>query len=340
MRIQRLVRSRVVQIIFLLIVVITFGSLINRYKKKVREPANFTCQISNASVSFDMVYIPGGEFEMGSPENEPDRKPDEGPVHKVKVNPFWIGKYEVTWDEYEQFFIGQVDAVTLASPKVSWPWMKIFLQWLLFKTGMPFIKFDAVTRPSPYYGAPDHGWGRGKRPVIGISWYGATKYCEWLSMKTGEEFRLPTEAEWEFACRAGSSGQYYFDSNPGNLGDYAWFYDNSNDQPQEVGQKKPNAFGLYDMLGNVWEFCQDTYDPEYYKVLQEKEVVTDPLKTDKDGKPVLRGGSWDDDQPAVRSARRLVAEDWWNERDPQRPRGKWWLVDGGMVGFRIVRSAK
>ncbi len=164
----------------------------------------------------EMVRIPAGEFLMGSPEDENGRWGDEGPQHKVQVETFAIGKYEVTFDEYDLFC-------------------------------------EATNREKP----DDNGWGRGKRPVINISWYDAAEYAKWLSEQTGKKFRLPTEEEWEYACRAGTTGSRFCQDN--ELSEYAWYYMNSDGRTHPVGEKKPNPWGLYDMLGNVWEWTASEY---------------------------------------------------------------------------------
>lgn len=309
-------------------------------KKIDTPPENYTAKIPGMDIEIEMVYVPGGEFEMGAPEGAPHRKEDEGPVRRVKVGPYWIGKTEVTWDQYEAFaFVKDstmLDAITLASAKLSLTWFHNFRQWgkqriHLWKHGL-----DAVSRPSNYYGAYDHGMGRGQKPAIGISWIGATYFCKWLSKKTGHEYRLPTEAEWEFACRAGDS-----EDMTENLDQYAWYEDNSNWESQPVGRRKPNAFGLHDMLGNAWELCFEEYDSLYFDKLKAGSANRNPVgpKWWVGDKASLRGGSWDDPVEEARPTNRLQQLDWWTERDPQRPRGIWWLIDGNTVGFRVLRPA-
>ncbi|MEA1997168.1 MAG: formylglycine-generating enzyme family protein [Gemmatimonadota bacterium] len=306
--------------------------------------ANYTAEVPGTGIELEMVYVPGGEFEMGSPEDEPGRDEDEGPVRKVRVNPFWIGKTEVTWELYEEYAFKKdstmLDAVTLPSAKISPTWMLQGAKWLRQQVELSTKDLDAITRPSPYYGDFYHGMGRGKKPAIGMSWINAVTFCKWLSKKTGHSYRLPTEAEWEFACRAGSSSSYSFGKDVRALDDYGWHEDNSDWETMKVGQSKPNALGIHDMHGNVWEFCLDMYDPEYLSKLREDNVCDNPRGPKREGKPVLRGGSWDDSPEALRSASRLEQLDWWNERDPQRPRGMWWLVDGNVVGFRVLREVE
>ena len=341
------VAAVILGLLVMLLLVVALGIHLSRGDKfagkRFNTPENYTRTIPGTNRSFEMVYLPGGEFDMGSPEDEPGRRKDESPIHRVRLKPFWIGKTEVTWNEYEQYAIAadslMLDAVTLASPKINPEWLGRFAKWARQRTEMFVYDLDAITRPSPYYGAYDHGMGRRQKPAIGISWLGVKTYCEWLSKKTGENYRLPTEAEWEFAARAGSSSAYSFGDDPAGLDNYGWYEDNSDWETRKVGTSKPNAYGIYDMHGNVWEFCADAYDSTYYATLSRKKVAENPLREPSEGlKPVLRGGSWDDPASELRSAARLEKQDWWNERDPQRPRGRWWLVDAGMVGFRIARS--
>ncbi len=306
---------------------------------------NFTQKIPGTDVEFEMIYVPGGEFTMGSPESEPGRDQDEGPQRKVKVGAYWIASCEATWEQYDQYaFIDDpnvVDAVSLASPKLNPTFARNLYSW--FKQQMELWRneeLDAITHPSPFYADYYHGMGRGSKPVIGASKLNARKFCDWLSKKTGRPYRLPTEAQWEYAARAGSSSMYYFGDDPARLGDYAWYEANSDYETRKVGLKKPNDWGLHDMLGNVWEFTYDYYDPEFYKNLSDGVKNPQGPGYGKGFKAGLRGGSWDDFAEDLRVANRLEQQDIWNERDPQRPRGPWWLIDGIMVGFRVVIPAQ
>ena len=193
-------------------------------------------------VSFDMLPIPGGTFLMGSPASEKGRSADEGPQHPVEVKPFWMGKCEVPWDEYDLFWLKRPGGPpprpdTPRSPELT----------------------DALTSPTPPYVDPTFGHGKHNNPALCISWHAAMEYCRWLSKKTGKIYRLPTEAEWEWACRAGTTTAFSFGDDPAKLGEYAWFESNSDEQPHKVGKKKPNPWGLYDMHGNVAEWCLDHY---------------------------------------------------------------------------------
>jgi formylglycine-generating enzyme required for sulfatase activity len=275
--------------------------------------------IPGTNVKFEMVPIPGGTFMMGSPTDEPGRSADEGPQHEVIIRPFWMGKFEVTWDEYDQFaFNEQInrDIPQAANDKPP--------------------KADALTRPTPPYADESFGFGKGKQPVISITHHAAMEYCRWLSAKTGKIYRLPTEAEWEYACRAGTKTAYSFGDDPKKLGEYAWYEANSDGSPHPVGQKKPNPWGLYDMHGNVAEWCLDHYDKDFYSTLKAGALCPVLLPTEKRYPHVVRGGSWDDQAPRLRSAARRASNKEWSKRDPQNPQSIWWHTEAIFVGFRIV----
>lgn len=203
---------------------------------------------------------------------------------EIELRSFWISKHEVAWEAFEAYF---------SSRKA--------------------MKLDGVTRPSQPYEPPNGQMGTGRHPAIGMRWHGAIGYCEWLSTHTGQRFRLPTEAEWEYAARAGDAA-----AAPAGLADLAWTKENAGDKTHPAGEKKPNAFGLHDMLGNVWEYCLEPFAPPEFG-------------------PVLRGGAWTSPAASIAySFRQQVNPDWY-DRDPNRPRSMWWLTDGKFAGFRIVR---
>ncbi|MGB5685211.1 MAG: SUMF1/EgtB/PvdO family nonheme iron enzyme, partial [Candidatus Electrothrix sp.] len=159
---------------------------------------------------------------------------------------------------------------------------------------------DATGREKP----DDRGWGRGSRPVINVTWQDAVDYCEWLSQETGRTYRLPTEAEWEYVCRAGSEAAYCFGDDEKLLGEYAWYEKNSEGKTHPVGEKEANAWGLHDMHGNVWEWCQDRYGNKYYAECHKQGVVENPQGPATGSDRVMRGGSWYDGGWNVRSAYR------------------------------------
>lgn len=242
----------------------------------------YTETIPGTVVKFDMIPVPGGTYTITDPKT--------GKPKQVTIKPFYIGKTEVTWDELDAF-VHRLDA-----PETQ-------------KTGGA----DAVSRPSKPYGAVDRGFGHKGYPAISMSYLTAQKYCEWLSAKTGKKYRLPTEAEWEYACRAGvlPAGPI---ADRELLDKLAWHWGNSDDKTHKVGTKQPNAWGIYDMLGNAAEWCQPMDD----------EV------------PVVRGGSFYDEPEKVHPAARAKYTPDWQMNDPQNPKSKWWLTDAPFVGFRVV----
>ncbi len=276
----------------------------------------------NDDVSFEMLPIPGGTFLMGSPPNEKGRGDDEGPQHPVEVRPFWMGKFEVRWDEYDLFWLKRPGGPP-PRPDVS---------------KKPDTKSDALTSPTPPYEDPTFGHGRENNPTLAITHHAAMEYCRWLSKKTGKAYRLPTEAEWEWACRAGTTTAYSFGDDAGKLGDFAWFEANSEDKAHKVGQKKPNAWGLYDMHGNVAEWCIDHYAKDYYSTLPKDRISLMPFNPPNEDRypDVARGGSWIDPPEKCRSAARRASNKDWLKLDPQRPQSIWWMTSADYVGLRVV----
>ncbi len=285
----------------------------------------YTNTIPGTQVTYVMVPIPGGEFEMGSPESEPGRQPDEGPQHKVKISPFWMAKFELTWNEYELFMYPDDEKKLRAEYPTADYINKVS---------------DAVTRPSKPYTEMSFGMGRDGYPAICMTQHSANKYCQWLSAKTGHFYRLPTEAEWEYACRAGTTTAYSFGDDVSKLPEYGWFEDNGDFKYQKVGKKKPNPWGLYDMHGNVWEWCLDQYVDDYAKVVEKTGNVDPWYKATMPYPHVVRGGSYDDPADRLRSAARRGSDRSWKMRDPQLPKSIWWHSDAPWVGIRIVRPLK
>ena len=285
----------------------------------------YTEVIPATDSKFDMVPIAGGKFMMGSPDDEKGRKDDEGPQHEVVIAPFWMGKCEVTWDEYEQWSMGldlQRRKLTRVEPS---NWDKLA---------------DAVVRPTMPYSDMTFGMGKNGYPAICITQLAARVYCKWLSAKTGRYYRLPTEAEWEYAARAGTTTAYSFGDDPEELDDYGWSFDNSDDQYQKVGKKKPNPWGLHDMHGNVCEWVLDQHVPDFYKRFVGKRVTRPFAVPKQEYQRVVRGGSWDDDPENLRSAARRASNKDWKMQDPQMPQSIWYLTDADFVGFRVVRPLK
>lgn len=311
-----------------------------RVAEKYTEPTpvvkfeDFTERIPGTSVSFDMVAIPGGTFEMGSPEKEPFREADEGPVRKVKISRFFMARAEVSWDEYLAFF----QATSSQGRK---------------ENEQTRDDVDGISGPTPPWGAPDQGWGKGTRPAITMSWHAVNVYCQWLSELTGKKYRLPTEAEWEYACRGGTLTPYPFRGSPKAysrkglmsrifgpdttvINSYVIYDQNGGGRTGKPDEVKPNPFGLLNMAGNVAEFCSDLYAAGTYASYAEEPVV-DPAGPKKGREHVIRGGSFKSDAKDLRSAARdhtRTAE--WLVTDPQMPKSVWWYSDVQDVGFRVV----
>lgn len=201
----------------------------------------------------------------------------------VPEGPFWIGTHEVTWDEY--------------------------LAWCRFDERLP-AEVDALSRPSkpldvhPY----DRNWGAGRRPAVGMSRDAARLYCAWLSERTGLPFRLPTEDEWRLAAGP----------RPADVEAHAWVAGNSGARTQPVGTRRPNARGLHDVYGNLWEYCEGGWS------------ATQPDRA------VLRGGSWREPADELALDARLRFDDDWTLDDPGFPPGVWWVPDGDHLGFRLL----
>lgn len=298
----------------------------NQAAKTQADMKPYSNRIPDSVVDYHMLPIPGGQFVMGSPEGETKRGGDEGPQHKVKIDPFWMGKYEVTWDEFELFMYpndkekdtDSEDAAIVAARK----------------------QVNACSRPTKPYVEMSFGMGKDKFPAISMTQHSARKFCQWLSAKTGHYYRLPTEAEWEYACRAGTTTAYHFGDDPAMLGDYAWYEANSDWKYQKIGQKKPNPWGLYDMHGNVAEWTVDQYSKDYYQQFKDG-VADNPINKPVDLYPrPARGGSWDHNPEFLRSAARLPSHPDWKIQDPQLPKSIWYHTDAQFLGMRLVRPLK
>lgn len=252
---------------------------------------SYTQAIPNSDVKFDMIAVSKGEF------------------NKQEIQAFWIGKTEVTYDEYQLFFEEERDPAP--KPPAEGP--------------------DAVTRPSPPYIDFTLGMGKvGGFPANSMQHFAALMYCKWLYAKTKIFYRLPTEAEWEYAFQLGNKNMQSAD-----LSEYAWMQENSGNRYYKVAQKKPNALGVYDMLGNVSEWVLDHF--------QEKRINLSPNEAvfiDKYADAVVKGGNFRTAKKDLSGQYRIPADPIWNRRDPQIPKSKWWNADAPFVGFRIVRPTK
>jgi formylglycine-generating enzyme required for sulfatase activity len=317
----------------------------------------YTEKLPGTDVSFEMIPIAGGEFLMGSPESEAERNDDEGPQVRVKVAPFWMAKHEVAWGEY-QAFMAMYDAFkklqmlssnrdtskeARGSDDADW---RIVQQHAWNGEVEDEWDVDAVTAPTPLYDSTftygSEGNPKPNLPAVTITPFAAKQYTKWLSGITGSDYRLPSEAEWEYAARAGTTTAYSFGDDPEQLPDYAWFEDNSDFQTHPVGSKKPNPWGLHDMHGNVGEWTLDQYAADAYAKLGDKTVdasatIVPPSKVYP---RVIRGGSWYETAPFARSAARGKSEEQeWKISDPNIPKSPWWYTEepAMAVGMRVIR---
>ncbi|MBM4001459.1 MAG: formylglycine-generating enzyme family protein [Planctomycetes bacterium] len=293
----------------------------------------YTMSIPGTKATFEMVPIPGGVFKMGSPADEEGREANEGPTFDVRVEPFWMGKYEITWSEYKEY-------------------MRLYRIFKQFKSKSIRPVTDAnrnlaITAPTELYD-PSFTFEKGedpRQPAVTMTQYAAKQYTKWLSAVTRHQYRLPRESEWEYACRAGGSTPFSFGDDPSQLGEYAWYFENSDETTHPVGGKKANAWGLHDMHGNVAEWTVDQMLEDGYQRFGGKKS---PLSADDAVvwpttlfPRVARGGHWDDMAEGCRSAARLGSNDPdWKDEDPNIPLSPWWFTSDPArgVGFRIVRS--
>lgn len=292
----------------------------------------YTTTIPGTDVAFEMIPVPGGTFKMGSPADEDSRSDDEGPQIEVKVDPMWVAKTEVTWAQY-------------------WEFMELYSAFKEFEANGTRVvnddnKVDAITAPTELY-EPSYTYEYGERPqqpAVTMTQYAAQQFTKWLSRITGQQFRLPTEAEWEYAARGGSTAAYAWGDDPDQADDYAWYFDNADDGAVEVGSKQPNAFGLHDMHGNVAEWTVNQYTEDGYADFDSGQPINaiEVVKWPETPSPcVVRGGSWEMDLEDLRCAARLPSDDdEWKVDDPNFPRSPWWFTSDPArgVGFRLFRS--
>lgn len=270
----------------------------------------YSLNIPGSELTLDFVAIPGGSFVQGSPESEIGRNDDEGPQREVSLDSFWMSTAEVSWDLFELFLYRETDSELLSQGHAL---------------DLDIDGIAAATQPYVSFNEPGF-------PVVSITQYAASTFCQWLSAKTGHFYRLPTEAEWEYAARAGTVTAYPVAET--DLDEYAWHAGNSGGKRQRSALKQANPWGLYDMAGNVAEWVLDGYSANAYEVA----ASSNPMNAAEELYPrVVRGGSFADASANLRSAARHYSEPAWKKRDPQIPKSLWWLTDALDVGFRIVR---
>jgi formylglycine-generating enzyme required for sulfatase activity len=369
----------------------------------------YKATIPGTTVTFEMIPIPCGVFKLGSPDGEKGRAKNEGPQVEIEVAPFWMGKHEVSWNEYERYmeqyrsyrtlrdvrevlafdektlaisdskketrdrlkplfdkaradekalaamtrderksiatllmFARQKDAVAKVLAKPEFADLAKQLQ-----KPVEHSDADAVTAPTQLYDLPTvyQDVTDKQQPATMMTHFAARQYTKWLSKMSGNVYRLPCEAEWEYACRAGTTTAYSFGDAQEKLGDHGWSYENSDDRTHVVGKKRANAWGLFDMHGNVGEWVLDEFVEDHYAKLAARgksplkawETVAWPTKLYP---RVVRGGGWDSDPPQCRSAARAGSHDVdWSASDPFQPTSPWWFSEDAAraVGFRLVR---
>ncbi|MBI1932313.1 MAG: SUMF1/EgtB/PvdO family nonheme iron enzyme [Ignavibacteriales bacterium] len=306
---------------------------------KVDKFENFIEKIPGTSINFEMIAIPSGKFLFGTDDQEEIKKDNEIPANEVSLSKFWIGKTEITWNEYITFM------------KETGTEGRTEDQIIKAKQNKDV---DAITGPTPPYGDPGQGWGKNTRPAITMTHYAAIKYCEWLSKKTGKKYRLPTEAEWEYAARGNTKGPYFFEGNPSdftsegfwkslfgadtsNINSYCIYKENSLNKTNTPNSVKPNPFGLINTLGNVKEFCSDYYSENIHEIYKNQKNIKDPIGPGSGDEFVIRGGSYLSDAVDLRiTARESTNQKAWLRTDPQIPKSLWWYSDSKDVGFRVV----
>ncbi|MEO0478807.1 MAG: SUMF1/EgtB/PvdO family nonheme iron enzyme [Planctomycetota bacterium] len=290
-----------------------------RWARAAAEMQPYEQQIPGTDVTFRMVPIPGGVYRMGSPDAEPGRNNDEGPQRTVVIEPFWMAVCEVTWDEYD---LWSSSLEKLRRPADHDPDDVDALA-------------DAVSRPTPPYVDMSFGMGQDGFPAICMTQKAANTYSEWLSTRTERRYRLPTEAEWEWAARGGTDTAYWFGNDASELGEHEWFKGNSEGVYHRVGTKSANPYGLHDILGNVSEWTLDAYAP--YEPA-DGELVAPFVEPETEYPRVARGGSFQDKSKRLRVAARRASHPTWKQRDPQIPKSVWYHTDAKFLGFRLVRA--
>ena len=274
---------------------------------------SYSQKIPDSGQSFGMVPIPGGKFMMGSEGN----LPDESPVHEVEISPFWMGTHEITWDIFE-LFLDKNYEIAIAEKALP-------------------AQVDGLSRPSIPYLDMTAGMGKEGKPAIGMTNYGAIQFCKWLYLKTGIFYRLPTEAEWEYAARAGTNSKYFFGEDEKLLDQYAWYSANSDKITHQIGQKKPNPWGLYDILGNVMEWTSDQYSADTYQSRKDNSVKDPTIEIKKLYPGAIRGGHYNSPATDLRTTKRTASKAEWKRIDPQIPKSQWWFPEAPFLGLRVVR---
>ena len=276
-----------------------------------QQMGNYDQEIENEQISIEMVFVEGGSFNMGVENNDTTRDENEKPIHEVRLDDFWMGKYEITWEQYDAFIFGKFEADQFES-----------------RSKLKNLGIDAVTSATTPYVDMSSGMGKGSFPATNMTQYAAIMYCKWLTAKTGIFYRLPTEAEWEYVCKKGETDEV------DALSDIAWYKENTEEKYEKTGMKKPNNLGIYDMLGNVSEWVLDQYSTSYYA----NSPGENPWNVPTTLYPrVIRGGAWIDTASKLCCTSRQRSKPNWKVRDPQIPKSNWWNTDAPFIGFRVIR---
>lgn len=261
-------------------------------------------------LTMDFVPVAGGSFTMGQGNQKIDSL-DNTPEHTVQIDGFWMGAFEVDWEQYEAFVFQELEEVEQ-----------------LRNTQIAELGIDGISSASAPYVDMSEGMGKEGYPAINMTQYAALMFCKWLSAKTGDFYRLPTEAEWEYACVQG------YDAPIVDLDSVAWYEENTDMKYEPVGSKEGNKLGLFDMLGNVSEWTMDQYAADFYV----NSDSINPWNVPSELYPrVLRGGSWKDSKAEIGCKTRFFSRKQWKIMDPQMPKSEWWLTNAPNAGFRVVR---
>lgn len=250
-----------------------------------------------------MVLIPGGTFSIGTGENS----------KHLSLDSFWMGRYEVSYEKFALFYHRELDSDASTNPSGN-------------------FAVDAVTRPTPQYMDYTFGMGRNGHPAVSLTQQAALRYCFWLYQKTSVFYRLPTEAEWEYACQLGQKDSLA----EGRLKDHAWYAENSGDKYHHLGSLKPNQLGLFDMLGNVVEWTLDDFRSDYLEAIGAEPIDNPWLVPTSKHSRTVKGGSYQSPAEECTCTSRLRSSPRWQGRDPQIPQSRWWNTDAPFVGFRLV----
>ncbi len=294
----------------------------------------YSVSVPGSDVKIEMVSVLGGKSKFGSSEDSDGHVEDEGPQIELEVAPMWAAKYETTWQEYEYF-------MSICESSIS-------IQEKEGRAVTDECKVDAVTKPTPLY-EPSHTYALGEEPrlpALTMTQYSGKQYTKWHSKLTWQQSRLPTEAEWDYTCRAGSDSECCFCDDEGQLEDYGWFIDDSDELPRLVGQKKPNQVGSCDMHGNMMEWVIDGYSEDGFERVAEREAI-DTIAViqwpEEAENREIRGGSFHDDPEMLRSAARHGSEDEdWKEKDPKLPLSPFGYASaqGRELGLQSLRSCQ